>query len=920
MLLLGIGTGARAQEPTSVDPVLLGLLRPSVRPSLQRLVTPSGATEAPSFRGAAVVVPDVGGPEVEILVRGRNPGAIDAIRAAGGVVRAQVGAMAAARVPLDAVRGLASSGLFSRMEAAQRLEPIDDSSSVAIRINTVRQAAEGRWIGFTGKGALVGIVDTGIDFRHEDFIDASGQTRVLGIWDITGRGSPPPGETYGTYCSPEMIQATITGGTGCSERDRFGHGTHVAGIAAGDGSAGSTGASDFRYAGVAPEAGILVVKAGEAGFYEGDIIAGLQWLKQRSQALGMPISVNLSLGGQYGPHDGTRLYELMIDSLDAPGYVVNVASGNDGTNRDTQPVVTGPLIHADLQPALDQDRSVTITVPTYPGSPDPCSDYVAFDTWYSGADRLAITVTRPDGTSAMAATGDTAADIAATGTIYVDNASTGTDPLNGDHEAYVEISGCGPGGGSPAPGSWKVAIRALDPPSGKAWDGWIYATYLGGDQGQGASGFDNASTVSSPGTSIRAVTVGAFVTRLCVPYATGTACSTVSEQVGDIAYFSGTGPTRDERLKPEITAPGRLIISALSRDATFPNNTIAPDHQHVALQGTSMATPHVTGAVALLMEVDPTLTPERVKQILESTADKGPLVQHTYVEGDDDGVPNYTWGYGKMDVQAALESMGVAENAATLQVQATPLQPAASSNSAAGQRIPLLALDLTSQGPEAEAVYQLGFQATGSDPGARVVVVRDDNGNGVPDPGEPVVGSTAVAIDGQASVSVPVDSLVVPANGTVHLVAAIEMSGQAPNGSSFTLAYLPDRLRSVGVESLVAWLRQQPAGPVASQPAVTTVLEGDEVFAMSENPIRSDRVYFNFRTPPDRAAIYTLSGRMVVDLRGSLSSGLRTVWRVVNGDGDPLAAGVYLLVVEVGGQRITQKLFVTGERQPTSDR
>src|SRR5262249_39563205 len=103
------------------------------------------------------------------------------------------------------------------------------------------------------------------------------------------------------------------------------------------------------------------------------------------------------------------------------------------------------------------------------------------------------------------------------------------------------------------------------------------------------TGFDNRYVVGSPGNARTAITVGAFATRMCWPTATTQTCFAQVEEIGDLARFSSAGPTRDGRFKPEITAPGMAVVSALSRNALTTSNRITPDSVHWANQGTSMA-------------------------------------------------------------------------------------------------------------------------------------------------------------------------------------------------------------------------------------------------------------------------------------------------------------------------------------------
>jgi subtilisin family serine protease len=147
-------------------------------------------------------------------------------------------------------------------------------------------------------------------------------------------------------------------------------------------------------------------------------------------------------------------------------------------------------------------------------------------------------------------------------------------------------------------------------------DFYISAVQLGSGRAYGTAGFDNRFLVGSPAAATRAIAVGAFTTRTCWPALDRTVCYTNPSAIGDIAPFSVAGPTRDGRMKPDITAPGLGVLSALSDQATAPGERIAPGRNYWVLEGTSMATPHVAGTIALMMEHRPGLTPEDVLDIL----------------------------------------------------------------------------------------------------------------------------------------------------------------------------------------------------------------------------------------------------------------------------------------------------------------
>ncbi|MGH7476379.1 MAG: S8 family serine peptidase [Longimicrobiales bacterium] len=918
LLLLAVAVGPAAAQGPWVDPALRTLLRPSARSALDRALRSTGrADEAPPRMLADIATAERDGEAtVAVFLRLHAAGDAVEVEALGGRLVAAIGDLVAAVVPLRSLPALVRSDRVRRVEAARVVEPVLDSSTSAIRADEVRQRVGQRWIGFTGDNAIVGIYDTGLDFSQPDFLDGAGETRVLGLWDQTGATvDPPEGFTFGSYCSAAEVQQAVEGQPTCSQRDRNGHGTHVAGTAAGDGSAANAGTVDFRYVGVAPEAQILVVKGGEFSFFENNIVAGLQWMKQQGEAFARPVVANLSLGGQFGPHDGTRLYEIMIDSLSGPGFVVVAAAGNDGTNRNSVPQVSDQLIHAMGLPVQDMTREFTFRVPNYARQDGSCQDFAVFNVWSEAEDRLTFTVQRPDGTSLSVAHGDSATSESAEGLIYIENALQGPHPDNGDFEGYIEVSGCSANSGSPEPGIWKILVHADIAGSGTPYHMWLYATQFGGDGAAGLTGFDNRSTVTSPGTAQRAVTVGAFVSRLCLPNATTTVCTTVSQDIGDVAYFSGTGPTRDGRLKPEIAAPGRLIVSSKSIDASFPANVTTPDGRHVALQGTSMAAPHVTGAIALLLAQQPQFTPEDVKGTLAASARRDAFSVISTVDGDPGGTPNYQWGYGKLDVYALLDAIGALQPPAILTAVVNPIEPAANLLSRSGTRVPLLQLSFGAQGsagnPEAIDLLQVGFEYRGPQAGGVLVVLQDQNGNGAVDATDPVVGTATVTPASVDTIHVDLENARVPENGSLDLLVVIELGGAVPNGATFQLAYLPGATRSAGVESRLPNPIEQSTSAVLSQTARTTVLLEGEVFTLSENPVRSGRVIFSFAERPRRADIYTLDGRLVSDLlTRANAAGLRAQWDVTNDAREPVAAGIYLLVVDVAGQIITEKLFV----------
>ncbi|MEJ2678576.1 MAG: S8 family serine peptidase, partial [Gemmatimonadota bacterium] len=252
---------------------------------------------------------------------------------------------------------------------------------------------------------------------------------------------------------------------------------------------------------------------------------------------------------------------------------------------------------------------------------------------------------------------------------------------------------------------------------------------------------------------------------------------------------------------------------------------------------------------------------------------------------------------------------------ATLVYSAQGVAPPERLSSEVGTTLPLVLIDMKAQGGEGIRIEQLGFQVAGQDPGATLLLVNDAARNGVVDPTDQVIADSVVSLTGDSvNVNLQIDSFVVGAQDSVQLIAALRMSGSAPNGATFQMTFLPSATQSVGVLSGMRNLQSAPGSIVASPVASTTLLQPGERFALSENPVKSSagQVIFNFdpNTPPNLAAIYTLDGRRVVDLIPLIQGGTRAVWTLTNDDGNRVAPGIYILVIRFTDRMIRQKLFI----------
>ncbi|MGE5313806.1 MAG: S8 family serine peptidase [Acidobacteriota bacterium] len=487
---------------------------------------------------------------------------------------------------------------------------------------------------YTGKDVIVLIYDTGIDYRHGDFRDPAdpARSRILSIWDQTltpaGGEASPAGFTYGVEYTKAQIEAELkTPAPGfVRQKDVNGHGTHVAGIAAGN--AGAAG----KYMGMAPEADIVVVKGGNGSFSESSMIDGLQYAENVAAKYNKPVVVNWSIGGQGGPHDGTRAYEVAVNTFsEKPGRIVCIAAGNDGSSA----------IHRSGTLYPGEPDTIRVVVPFYSAATGKDDDAFMLDIWTLSGASVDAEAISPSGICyprASETSGDCPNDADGTISLWNFNASKMNQHRNiqlyvHDKSAFV-----------PKQGTWKLVLKNACNEI-VHFDVWLSLRSIGGSA-VALMGGDNSKTVSMPATSAGAITAGAYVTRWTWPSMKGQYQYTSADRTGNIASFSSIGPTADGRQKPDIAAPGQAIFAAMSGFSSQSSDSVfcAMEGKHYLLSGTSMATPHAAGACALLLDADPSLTAARAKTLLRDAADADPFTL---------SASPYIWGSGKLDIAEA---------------------------------------------------------------------------------------------------------------------------------------------------------------------------------------------------------------------------------------------------------------------------
>lgn len=539
-----------------------------------------------------------------------------------GMVTTIAGPVAVLHTTSSSLPTLSRLPFVSRIEPSHSLRIYLDQSVPDIGANVVWNEVKdpyGRNV--TGAGVVLGFVDTGIDTTHPDFTFPNGTSKILYVWDQTLSGQPPVGFGYGHECTTVDLQLKI-----CPEVDTFGHGTHVAGIAA------SSGMATGNYTGVAPGAAIIFVKSGGPlcggeswNFYTSQILDGINYIIEKAAQLGRRAVINLSLGGNIGAHDGSDPLELGLDAFVKAGTPIVVAAGNSAQDNS----------HADGQ--LSQGESVTLNIATKPTSTD-----LMVDVWYSPQDQIDATITTPDGEKFTVPTPPSGATSKVGNITALAGLPWAPSPVG--KELYLEVNST-----KELPSSgWQVALAANQLKTSGNWDAWVDTI---GCEFPGASfipgnGYeiDTHDTVGIPGNAKDVVTVGAYITKISWRGENGNTLGSSSFIIGSIAPFSSWGPTRDGRIKPDIVAPGMYIASA--RSSAIPVGNSDPDIYHRISAGTSMAAPHVAGTIALMLQYAPNLPATEIPEILRETArldaNTGALKAGSPI-----------WGYGKVDSRTA---------------------------------------------------------------------------------------------------------------------------------------------------------------------------------------------------------------------------------------------------------------------------
>ncbi len=523
-----------------------------------------------------------------------------------------------------------------RIEYSQKhLQLMSDTCMVRNRIKEIKLGMSPLFQAYDGSGVIIGIIDTGTDFNHPDFKDINGHSRIKYLWDMTKPNSVSTPTAFGY--GQEWTNADIDMGL-CTHTDlvHYGHGTNSSGIAAGNGY------SINKYEGIAPKADLIVVAIdfNRPGFTIAD---ALQYIINKSLTLNKPLVVNASLGDYYGSHDGTDLETQMINNLISgiPGRALIASAGNGGNINFH---VGYNIVPSDTGYTWISNSTHTIEV----------SEYA--DTLQIKNVKYSISVTN----TGLTDLGNTSYHFYnyALGTLKRDTI------YNNNHRIGIieSIASINPFG------VYELNLTIKADSAGYLWgikhagngriDSWNF-DYIDGNLPTMLNYPniihykipDNHQTiVSNFQCSNEVITVGNYVNRNQY-FDVNNTLQTTTEVPGQLHATSSLGPTRDNRIKPDITATGGTILasSPLAHILNLKINApylVAQGGFHVTAGGTSASSPVVAGLAALYFQRHPNATNQDLKQAILNCA---------YTDAfTGSSLPNNQWGYGKLDGFATM--------------------------------------------------------------------------------------------------------------------------------------------------------------------------------------------------------------------------------------------------------------------------
>ncbi|HMB99527.1 MAG TPA: S8 family peptidase [Flavobacteriaceae bacterium] len=497
---------------------------------------------------------------------------------------------------------------------------------------------------YDGSGVIVGIIDIGFDFTHPTFLDSNGNLRVSRVW-IQGddSGSTPTGYNYGSeYVGETQILTKQT------DTNTESHGTHVTGIATGSGIDGS----DNEYKGIAYNSEIVLVSYTlpsnqQISNNNINIIDALNYLVNYANSQNKPLVINMSLGSHFGPHDGTSLLDQAIDNLVDDGIIVVGSAGNEGNKKLH---VSSTFTNEDIKYYFVENDQNLLTYIDIWGSENTDFEFsygiynINTDVWIDVSPETYISSNHStqklndfidsddnDKWTVQHNIPQLDPNLKSRVIIGIDYSN---DLTLGDGDVFLlGIT------------AQNTTVHAWTSPSNGSttFENHGYSTVEDGDT--------DYTVGEIGGTANDIISVGAYTTKNSyTDISSNTQNIDYYSEIEDIAPFSSKGPTVDGRTKPDITAPGNVVVSSVNSfddnyDLESPKVVLGVTNgiknwYYAINQGTSMSAPVVTGIIALWLDIRPDLDPNDIKTIFDYAAIQDSFTGSTI---------NNTWGWGKID-------------------------------------------------------------------------------------------------------------------------------------------------------------------------------------------------------------------------------------------------------------------------------
>ncbi|HMN05783.1 MAG TPA: S8 family peptidase [Flavobacteriales bacterium] len=620
--------------------------------SLSQAVEAQGPTKLSFQLQAWLQKADPAG-EVDLFLGGEAGEVARAVLRNGGRTKMAIDGWVLATLPVAKVEALDKEpGVQSVVFNLAPGTTLNDSMRVKAHVEPVHQGLAPLRQAYQGQGVLMGIIDTGLELAHPDFLDSLGRTRVLHYWDQNLPFDPwltPTGYGYGQAWDSAAINAGDCPAT--DPFNQFGHGTTVAATAA----ANSNG--NGHCAGVAPQADLIIV-ANAMGHpnWSASVVDAVRYIVDQAAQRDMPVAINLSLGSYFGSHDGLDPAALMIDQLlnAAPGRVLVCAAGNSGSL---------PAYH------LHTDVGADTTFTWFNYNPNSMLNIgaVYFDLWADTTEfsqvRYSVGADKFNGGYAFRGRTPFRNIQGTLGQIVVDTLWSVDGNKLGRVFTQAQLRG----------GQYHMEVYIPEP------DSAAQLRYRFMTTGQGA--FDVWSTdafgtsrmvtaipdpaifpdimhyvlpdneqsiVDSWACSPHVITVGNYYNQQVYTDVTGV-LRNLGNTPGAISANSSRGPSRTGLVKPDVAAPADVTFGAGPLDVMQALLANSPDKMldslHMRNGGTSIASPVVAGTAALLLQKCPKATPATVRNAIVATA---------FADEFTGELPNISFGHGKVNAFDAM--------------------------------------------------------------------------------------------------------------------------------------------------------------------------------------------------------------------------------------------------------------------------